>query len=99
MRAHAAAGRTPIEPLPDVPTVAESGFNDHDVDLWCGLVAPAKTPKDKIAQFADWLIGAVPRPEVRGKLFAVEPFPVGKCGADFATHTSNQSEEYDRIIR
>jgi tripartite-type tricarboxylate transporter receptor subunit TctC len=28
--------------LPDVPTVAESGFDDLRVEQWWGLVAPAK---------------------------------------------------------
>ncbi len=30
--------------LPDVPTVAESGFKDFDVSTWYGLFAPAGTP-------------------------------------------------------
>ncbi|MEI2417419.1 tripartite tricarboxylate transporter substrate binding protein [Orrella sp. JC864] len=31
--------------MPDVPTVAESGYKDFDVRVWYGLVAPAKTPQ------------------------------------------------------
>ena len=31
--------------MPDVPTVAESGYKDFDVRVWYGLVAPAKTPE------------------------------------------------------
>ena len=30
--------------LPDVPTVAESGFKDFDVSTWYGVLAPAGTP-------------------------------------------------------
>lgn len=30
--------------LPDVPTVAESGFKDFDVSTWYGVFAPAGTP-------------------------------------------------------
>jgi len=33
--------------LPDVPTVAESGLPGFDFSVWYGLVAPAKTPKDR----------------------------------------------------
>ena len=33
LRALATASRTRIEPQPDVPTIAESGFNDYDAEL------------------------------------------------------------------
>ncbi|WP_119965685.1 tripartite tricarboxylate transporter substrate binding protein [Simplicispira lacusdiani] len=35
--------------LPDVPTVAESGFKDFDVSTWYGLFAPAGTPPAVVA--------------------------------------------------
>ncbi len=31
--------------MPDVPTIAESGWPDYDVPIWSGFVAPANTPK------------------------------------------------------
>lgn len=37
------AKRSPA--MPDVPTIAESGYPDFDVRVWYGLLAPAKTPK------------------------------------------------------
>src|SRR3954467_4561343 len=46
LRALATSSPTRIPPLPDLPTVAESGFKDYEVDLWWSLFAPAKTPKD-----------------------------------------------------
>lgn len=36
--------------LPNVPTMAESGFNDLNLSAWVGLLAPAKTPKPVIDQ-------------------------------------------------
>jgi tripartite-type tricarboxylate transporter receptor subunit TctC len=35
--------------LPDVPTIAESGYPDYAVSVWYGIVAPSKLP-DEIAQ-------------------------------------------------
>jgi len=32
--------------LPDVPTIAESGYPDYVVSVWYGIVAPAKLPDD-----------------------------------------------------
>ena len=68
LRALAVASPARIAPLPDVPTVAESGFKDYDADLWYGIVAPAKTPKDTIGQLEDWFTGALQAPELKPKL-------------------------------
>ena len=38
-----------ITELPDVPTIAESGYSDYRVSVWYGVAAPAKVPDD-IAQ-------------------------------------------------
>ena len=32
--------------LPDVPTIAESGYPDHSVSVWYGISAPSKLPDD-----------------------------------------------------
>jgi tripartite-type tricarboxylate transporter receptor subunit TctC len=40
--------RSPL--APDVPTVAEAGIPDYDVNLWFGLLAPAGTPKEILAR-------------------------------------------------
>lgn len=45
--------------LPDVPTVAESGYPGFEVETWFGLVAPAGTPQAVVAQLHDaWEAGA-----------------------------------------
>jgi tripartite-type tricarboxylate transporter receptor subunit TctC len=35
-----------ISDLPDVPTVAESGYPDYAVSVWYGIAAPSKVPDD-----------------------------------------------------
>ncbi|WP_028603208.1 Bug family tripartite tricarboxylate transporter substrate binding protein [Ottowia thiooxydans] len=45
--------------LPDVPTVAESGFPGFEVETWFGLVAPAATPPAVVQKLHDaWAEGA-----------------------------------------
>ena len=48
LRALAVGNRTRAEPLPDVPTVVESGYGDFDIDAWFGAFAPAATPEPAI---------------------------------------------------
>ena len=45
--------------LPDVPTVAESGYPGFEVETWFGLVAPARTPQAVITTLHDaWQAGS-----------------------------------------
>jgi tripartite-type tricarboxylate transporter receptor subunit TctC len=55
--------RTPA--LPDVPTIAESGFPGFDAATWHALVAPAGTPKEVIAKLHAALDGALKDPATR----------------------------------
>jgi len=50
IRALATTGLTRAAILPDVPTVAESGYPGFDAINWYAYVAPARTPKDVIAR-------------------------------------------------
>jgi len=62
--------------LPDVPTIRESGgVADFDVDIWYGLLAPAKTPPAVIRQLSDDLRKVLAEPDTQSRLRAlgVEP--------------------------
>jgi len=99
LRALATAARTRVEPLPDVPTIAESGFKDYDLDIWYGLVAPAKTPNDALSQLAAWSSAAIKAPEMKPKLALQGLYPVATCGAEFGAHLRKQYDDYERVIR
>jgi tripartite-type tricarboxylate transporter receptor subunit TctC len=89
-----------IEELPELPTVAEAGYKDFGaVDGWCGLLAPAKTPKATVSQIAGWFTTAMQVPDVRAKLVVQGLYPVGMCGADFGAFIRKQYDEYGRAIR
>jgi tripartite-type tricarboxylate transporter receptor subunit TctC len=99
LRALAVASLSRIEPLPNVPTVAESGYKGYEAEFWYGVVAPAKTPKETLAQLADLFITALQAPKTKAELIAQGLFPVGKCGAEFGNFIRKQYDEYGRIIR
>jgi tripartite-type tricarboxylate transporter receptor subunit TctC len=99
LRALAVVTKTRIEPLPDVPTVAESGYKDYEADFWLGVIAPAKTPKETTSQLAAWFTTAAQTPEVRAKLVAQGLYPRVTCGADFTTFLRLQYDDFGRIIR
>jgi tripartite-type tricarboxylate transporter receptor subunit TctC len=99
LRALAIASLARIEQLPEAPTVIESGFKDYEADLWYGVVAPAKTPKETLAQLAGWFTAAIQVPEIKSKLLAQGLFPVGTCGAGFSDFLRKQYDDYGVAIR
>jgi tripartite-type tricarboxylate transporter receptor subunit TctC len=99
LRVIAVASRTRLDALPDVPTVRELGYRDYEVDIWYGLVAPARTPKESIVELAGWLTAAMQVPEVRAKLAVQGLDPATMCGADFSALLRKQFDEYGQIIR
>jgi tripartite-type tricarboxylate transporter receptor subunit TctC len=99
LRALATGSRMRIEALPDVPTVGEAGYQDYEVDLWIGVIAPAKTPKQAISQLAGWFTAAMQVPEIKAKLVVQGLYPAVSCGADFGALIRRQYDEYGRVFR
>jgi tripartite-type tricarboxylate transporter receptor subunit TctC len=93
-----ATGRR-IEPLPNVATFAEQGFGGLEVDNWFGVVAPAGTPKEFLAQLGSWFKSALAEPEVKDKLALQGLYPVGQCGDAFAAYVKKRFGEYGAMIK
>lgn len=54
--------------LPDVPTVAESGFPAFDAPAWWGVLASAKVPPEIVARMNEEINKALKVPEIAQKL-------------------------------
>jgi tripartite-type tricarboxylate transporter receptor subunit TctC len=99
VRALASASLKRIPPLPDVPTVHELGYKGYNVEVWFGVMAPAKTSRETTAQLASWFQAALKAPELTPRLLKLGLYPVGTCLDDFAKHIRSQYDDYGRIIR
>jgi tripartite-type tricarboxylate transporter receptor subunit TctC len=97
LRALAVGSAARIEPLPEVPTVAESGFTGYDLAIWYGLAAPANTSKEIVSQLAGWFGAAMHSSDIRAKVVALGLYPIG-CDKDLRAHIRKQYEEYGRVV-
>ncbi|MDB5858158.1 MAG: transporter substrate-binding protein [Ramlibacter sp.] len=68
LRALAVSSAQRIPSLPDVPTVAESGYPGFEADQWYGLVAPAGTPAARIQKLNAELNRVLATPAVAQQL-------------------------------
>ena len=98
LRALAIGNRERAQPLQNVPTVAESGYGDFDIDAWFGAFAPAATPELAINEVEHLFTAALQDSTVKEKLSAQGLFPTVACRSDFAAYLRKQNDAYRRII-
>lgn len=77
LRAIAVTSPQRLPLLPDVPTVAESGYPGFDVQSWFAIAAPAGTPKPVVDRLNAALNKALAAPDVRQRMqdLAAHPQP------------------------
>jgi tripartite-type tricarboxylate transporter receptor subunit TctC len=84
---------------PDIPTVAESGIAGFEAFLWYGIVAPAQTPPDIVAQLAREIAAVMSLPDIRERLVALGSEPADSNPASFAAFIRSESEKWGEIVR
>jgi tripartite-type tricarboxylate transporter receptor subunit TctC len=77
LRALAVTSTKRVPALPNVPTFAELGFPQVNVETFAGAVVPAKTPEPVIRRLHAAFAGALQAPEVRAKFLQLNSFPIG----------------------
>jgi tripartite-type tricarboxylate transporter receptor subunit TctC len=84
--------------LPDVPTVAESGYPGFDVVSWIGVVGPAGIPDDVVKTISDAVLKAVDSSEVKARVagLGLTTFPAG--AAEFAAYMVAEHRKWGKAV-
>ena len=85
--------------LPDVPTIAESGYPGFDAIAWAGLVAPAKAPAAVLDKLNSEIGRILKTPEARDLLAANAFNVVGGTRAQFGAVIKSEIAKWTKIIR
>jgi tripartite-type tricarboxylate transporter receptor subunit TctC len=72
--------------LPEVPTIAESGYPGFEVISWWGILGQAAMPKDIVARLNSEIVKAMASPDAQSR--------IGALGADIKTSTPEQFAAY-----
>jgi len=99
VRILAVTSATRRAPLPDVPTMAESGFPGYDLAPWWGVVVPAGTPKAVVDKLAAWFNQITASEETQKFLanLATDPFP--GTPESMAALIKLEIEQWGRYVR
>ena len=99
VKALAVASPKRIAPLPDLPTIAESGVPDFEAWAWQGLVAPARTPKEIIAQLNDAYGKAINDPGVRQKIVEAGIEPLHGTPQQLTDYVTSETAKWAKVVR
>ena len=99
LRALSVGSRKRFKRIPGVPTVIESGYKDYEHESWNGLLAPAKTANEIMAQLQSWFAAAWRVGGNEGKACRPGSLSGVACGAEFGAVLRRQYEQYGRAIR
>jgi tripartite-type tricarboxylate transporter receptor subunit TctC len=99
IRAIATTGPKRAALLPDVPTVAESGYPGYEAMNWYAYVAPAKTPKEIIERLNRELVKTLNNADVAGLLHqqGLEPSPGSP--AELARYMEREYETWGKVVK
>lgn len=99
IRALATTGATRSSFLPDVPTVAESGFPGFEATNWYAYMAPGKTPRAIVEQLNRELVKAISAPDTRAQLIAQGMEPQPGSVADLSKFIEREYVTWGRVVK
>jgi tripartite-type tricarboxylate transporter receptor subunit TctC len=85
--------------LPEVPTIAESGYPGFDVTNWYGLFAPARTPATIVRKIHLETVKALAQADVRAKFADLGLEAIGNSPDEFAAAIQSEIPKWAKVIK
>jgi len=89
--------RSPL--MPEVPTIAESGYPGFEASTWFGVYAPAGTPKDIVVRLNREIVAALQSPEMKDRLAILGAEPVGSTPEEMAHTVASDTAKWAKVIK
>ena len=84
--------------LPEVPAMSET-LKGFAIDTWWGLVAPAGTPKERIAQLHQAFVAALQAPETKTRFNTLFAEPAPSTPAAFDAWMQAERRKYEKVVK
>lgn len=91
------SSRSPF--LPDVPTIAESGYPGFEAVGWIGLAAPAKTPEAVLNKINAEVVKILGTADMKERLAGLGVTPVGGTREQFTAFVRSEIAKWGKLIR
>ena len=99
LRALAVTSKGRSAAVPEIPTVAESGFPEFEASSWFGLLGPADLPREIVVKLQTEVVRILANPEIRNKLTLQGADPVGSTPEEFATYIRAETAKWAKVVK
>lgn len=99
VRALAVTSKTRMSLVPEVPTVAESGYPSYEFNLWNGVLVPVNTPRGIIAAIRNAVVSALNSAEVRNRLLEMGSTGIGSQPEEFGAFLRTEVESIADVAK
>jgi tripartite-type tricarboxylate transporter receptor subunit TctC len=89
--------RSPL--IPDVPTIAESGFPGYESDTWVGTFVPRATPNDVVNKLHQATLVALKDPAVAARMESQAGFVIAGSPADLDALVSREIRQFTEVVK
>ena len=88
-----------VPSLPDVPTIAESGYPGFETSQWYGILLPAGTPAPIVERLHREIVAALAKPETTKRIVEDGGVAVGNSPAEFAALIAREEKRWGDVVR
>ena len=85
--------------VPELPTIAESGYPGFDAGSWFGLVGPAGLPREIVTKVQQEVAKALAEPALHDKLVKLGAAPVGNTPEEFGQYMRDETAKWAKIVK
>ncbi|MGH8636944.1 MAG: tripartite tricarboxylate transporter substrate-binding protein, partial [Burkholderiales bacterium] len=86
-------------PLPEVPTLAESGYPEIDIVSWWGLLTPANVPREIVARLHAETVKSMNAPETKDRLAKQGVAVMTNTPDAFAQFIRSEIDKWGRMVK
>ncbi len=99
LRAFAVTSAKRTDTLPEIPTVAESGFPGYEYNTWYGFLAPAGTPRPIVAKLNKAAVTVLKSDTTRQRYVSQGMDTIPSTQAEYRAHLKSEIEKWTKVVR
>ena len=85
--------------LPEIPTIAETGYPDFEAGSWFGFVAPTGTPEPIVRKLHAQIAAIVRMPDINEQLASQGADPVGSTPEEFGQYMRSETAKWAKVVK
>ena len=99
LKAIAVGGSKRSAAMPNLPTVAESGYPGFEAVAWIGISAPTGTPKEIITKLNSEIVKIVHLPDIKERFLGLGAESVGNTPEEFAVYLKAEIAKWGKVVK